>query len=226
MYNDSVMENHHAYISIGRKPEIIEEFNSYLEKNNFRSIGNPDYFLYEFETLNVDDARKISEYSNKKPFADKIIVGVFANFIGHEAQNVLLKALEEPAERVHFFLMIPELEILLPTVRSRLISINFNSNHSEPSLAVDDKDDFLRAGLEERLKILSGFLSHDSESKKSDLIVFINSLERRLSIKAKNDKNTQMALSELLHLKSFLFDRSPSIKMIAEYLALRLPMTK
>jgi DNA polymerase III delta prime subunit len=217
------MENHHAYLLIGRKPEVVGELSSYLEENGFKIVGNPDYALYEFETLGVDDARKLREYANKKPFGEKMIVAIVANFIGHEAQNALLKALEEPAENVSFFIVVPEIEILLPTVRSRLIQIS--------SLGVkndDNKDvlQFLKSSAEERLKILSGFLSHESESKKSDLITFINQIEGQLSTKAKNNKNIQKALLEILHLKTFLFDRSPSIKMIAEYLALQLPVVK
>ena len=45
-----------------------------------------------------------------------------------ESANALLKTLEEPGERIHFFIIVSSAEIVAPTLRSRLTVIDVSSS--------------------------------------------------------------------------------------------------
>ncbi|MEK7567798.1 MAG: hypothetical protein AAB513_02670 [Patescibacteria group bacterium] len=215
-------ENTHAYLILGNKSSVTA-LNKFLEKEwGFKISGNPDYYFFEYETLSIDDARKIKNIASTKPFGEKKIIILTTNFIGGEAQNAMLKTLEEPSADNFVFIIIRSEANLLPTVRSRLLKLDLSQNieHSVSNILVKD---FLKSKASDRLKILNSFLTHESETKKSDLISFLDEIERELSLKALEDIKIRENLTELLELKGYLSERSPSVKMIGEYLALKLP---
>lgn len=222
---EGITENQHAYIIEGERDISILALKEMLQtKWHVKTKGSPDIREEHFETFNIDDARKLKELAIMKPFEKKNVFILATNFIGHEAQNALLKLLEEPIANTYFFILIPNANSLLGTVRSRVATIKFEGTEKAE---LSNPKEFLKATQEERLKILSSFLSHDSQTKKSDLITFLNSLERELASgesTAKRQKETNIALEDIIHFKKYLFDRSPSVKMIGEYLALRLPI--
>lgn len=214
-------KNHHAYLLEGERKETLAGlFARIKEEWGIERKANPDFFVLESETLSIDEARALKESATTKPFLNKKIFVIAANFMGHEAQNALLKVFEEPASDTYFFVIVPNKEILLPTVRSRLLPISL----AERSKGVDSPEalKFLQSSPEGRLKILGGFLTQESETKKSDLIDFLSEVEKIMSADFRGRKSAA-ELEELLRLKKYLFDRSPSVKMIGEYLALRLP---
>lgn len=217
-------ENHQSYLIESEMNKGIIFVEEFLKMEwGIEKQGNPDFYFFEFETLSIDEARKIKAIASTKPFGEKKIIIISANFIGGEAQNALLKTFEEPNKDIYFFIIMPNTTSLLPTVKSRLMKISLLDSKRK----IDDKaKEFLKGGIDDRLKILSTFLSHESETKKSDLIKFLDNIEFELQNKYLNDTNVQRSLIELGNLKGYLYDRAPSVKMIAEYLALRLPVIK
>jgi DNA polymerase III delta prime subunit len=216
---------HHAYFIGGIRAHALRRITSFVEKNlRIKITGNPDFFLREYETFGIDDARELKERAGKRPLEEtkKIFIIAF-NFITSEAQNALLKMFEEPAEDTHFFIVAPVSAALLPTLRSRLSIL-------EPEVSKDELTEarkFLSGNLNLRLKIAEKFKDAENESKKSELLFLIDQLERFLSENNKSSEASQAdALKEMLALKKYLFGRSPSVKMIAEYLLLRLPKIK
>jgi DNA polymerase-3 subunit delta' len=75
----------------------------------------------------VEDVDRIEKWVLHPPFEStkKIIVIPKAETINLVAQNKLLKILEEPPEYLFFFLLSPTPDLLLPTIRSRCINVNF-----------------------------------------------------------------------------------------------------
>ena len=89
--------------------------------------------------------------------------------------------------------------------------------------------DFLRNSPKERLQIIAPIIEKDNETKKSELLVFLNTVEVLLAkenLDTVGNRRKVTALTELLLLKRFLFSRAPSLKMIAEYISLSLPEQK
>lgn len=218
--------SHQSYFIEGDKEGAVNYLRTLINENISEfSSNNPDFYIREFETLNIDDARELKNLLISKPFGKYKVIIISANFIGGEAQNALLKFLEEPGEGQYIFIQVPNASILIPTVRSRLIRINYSASNNELNKESKAKS-FLNSTAEERLKILSEFISHESETKKSDLILFIDEIEKNLSSNLEKKPENVTALNEVYKFKKFLYDRSPSIKMIAEHLAITLPMTK
>ena len=125
--------SHHAYLLIGAS-DTRDELISILEKKHtLIAQGNPDFYIRNFETLTIDDARELKVLHSSRPVgtAQKKIFVLTMNGITIEAQNALLKLLEEPAEYAHFFLIVPSAHLLLPTVKSRMLEITTGEGRRE-----------------------------------------------------------------------------------------------
>ena len=91
--------------------------------------SHPD--LLEFpkgKSLNVQDAKDIVLEASKKPMicSCKIIVIHNIDNSSEEAQNKLLKTIEEPPKNVYFLVSASSLNNVLPTIKSRLVKIEIN----------------------------------------------------------------------------------------------------
>jgi len=218
---DSITKIQHAYVVAGGGAEALVPIKAYLEKEwGVAFQGNPDVYYEKFETLGVDDARRLKALAETRAFGTEKFIFIEVKFLGIEAQNALLKTLEEPAEGTYLFLFVEQGDSVLPTILSRALLITIKTKEGGDTEATT----FLKSSPEVRLKYLSTLLSDESESKKSDLLTLLNNLELVLSQKKKT-KEVVAGLTELLLFKKYLFDRSPSIKMIAEFLALKIPVT-
>ncbi len=215
---------HHAYRLIGTKDDALLYLDNFLKQElRFESARNPDYHFFSSETLGIANTRELKEVATLKPYGDiSIIVSAFS-FISSEAQNALLKLLEEPASGTHLFLITNQELILLPTLSSRLQTVHIPQNTFGTRLARE----FLSAPIDKRLSLVAHFKDSEYENKKSELLNLISECERLLGREFRDGAHElRQSLSELLTLKQYLFDKAPSVKMIAEYLALRLPVKK
>lgn len=75
------------------------------------------------QSLSVDDAKQVIAESIKKPMicGTKIIIINDIDNSSEEAQNKLLKTLEEPPKNVIFLVSTTNLDKVLPTIKSRLV---------------------------------------------------------------------------------------------------------
>ncbi len=68
----------------------------------------------------IDNARELVRQTYQRPAnADQQLLIVITDFITHEAQNALLKALEEPPHSTLFLFVVPNDFVVLPTLASR-----------------------------------------------------------------------------------------------------------
>lgn len=216
--------NHHAYAVAGESGEVIPQILSALKKAaHFEPRGNPDFRSESFGVFGIDEARTLKEAAERKGVSGgKKIFIVSTRGITKEAQNALLKIFEEPPESTHFFLIVPALETLLPTLRSRLFVLRAAERVEETSSRAAV---FLNAAIPARLKTVQTLLksAEDDEGKK-DLISFLDELEQSL---ARHDRAAVVeALEEVLHAKRYSRDRAPSFKLLLEHLALVLPQLR
>ena len=107
--------------------------------------SHPDVKIFpEKGRLLVEDSKKIVEESFVRPiFADKKVI-IIQNLedATEEAQNKLLKSLEEPNDSVTYILTTASPEKVLPTIRSRCIKIQIppvKNSDIAPFLAGDEK---------------------------------------------------------------------------------------
>lgn len=91
---------------------------------------HPDLHFVQPEngSLRIDQVRALRQALALKPFAAEAKVAVIddAHLLTDEAQNALLKLLEEPSGRAVLVLIAPSAASLLPTVRSRCQTVRFH----------------------------------------------------------------------------------------------------
>jgi DNA polymerase III delta prime subunit len=213
---------HHAYLFAGKNDVLqvaLEDF--FIKSLLFPVQGNPDYWKESFESLGIDESRRIIEMHRGKPIAgEKRIFLIGAQNITREAQNALLKVLEEPVVATHFFFIVPSESILLPTVKSRMMSIRLiSSSHSEGEMYVDAKK-FLNASLKDRMKIAAMLAEEKNRSRVSE---FLDGLETSVVQRTSTDKNVQLFADAVLKVRNYSGDRGASTKMLLEHLALTVP---
>ncbi len=225
---------HHAYAVAGRAADTISELFAALETTGFKIRGNPDFRSESFDVFGVDEARALKEAAGRKAVSGgKKVFIVSARGITKEAQNALLKILEEPPADTHFFLAVPSLDIFLPTLRSRLLILHAKQGSGgAPSPRADA---FLASTIPARLKTVQALLKNaEEEAGKADLVAFLDEIEdslvRRLACapigRSRASRDRAMAagaLQTVLQVKKYSRDRAPSFKLLLEHVALVLP---
>ncbi len=111
---------HHAYILEGSESQLPKLLEFIEDLFNFSS-GHPDVFIHTADMFGVEDAQiLISKNSQKAVHGGEKIIITTLRSISHQAQNNLLKTLEEPSPGTYIFLISPSASIFLPTIRSRV----------------------------------------------------------------------------------------------------------
>jgi len=100
---------------------------------------NPDIRIIEIpndkKSIGIGDVRESTKYLDEKPFSGKhkLLVVNNANALTREAQNALLKTLEEPPSYVTILLLTKTLNDLLDTVVSRCKKVQLSIDRSDKS---------------------------------------------------------------------------------------------
>lgn len=186
--------------------------------------GNPDFISNLYENFTIDDARHIKNLHETKPIgvnSKKIFILFFQN-ITVEAQNALLKLLEEPAGYAHFFIVVPQAGLLLPTVRSRLYFLEYDRDVESNEVELTDLvTKFIKQNKAKRLEMVKKICDDISKDKisKHYAILFVQRLEEILHNENKLVANAKK-LENISIVNRYINDRAPSLKMLLEYLAL------
>ncbi len=224
--------SHHAYCLVGGS-SVKTELISMLEKAfKIKTRGNPDFFHYDYETFTIDDARAIKSLAITRPVTDldgKKMFVLQMNGVTIEAQNALLKLLEEPPEYAHFFLVIPSAHLLLPTVRSRMAVIDVNENAKNgvssghgihDAALLKSVENFVTSSKQGKLDIVKALMDDISKEKrpKQDAVDLINAIQE--TIHNGGVKKNAKALEAIETARTYMNDRAPSLKMLLEFVAM------
>lgn len=113
----------------------------------FDSSNNPDYFEIEPDgnSLKISQIREMLENIYQKPIISnkKVFIINDCEKMTKEAQNSLLKTLEEPPEYIVIILITSNENMILNTVKSRCIKIKFDNltNYEMQKYIEKDKDE-------------------------------------------------------------------------------------
>lgn len=223
--------SHHAYYLIG-SDSVRADLLSVLDKtHDIQAQANPDFFQRSYETFVIDDAREVKTFHGMRPVthAGKKVFILQMNGITIEAQNALLKLLEEPAEYAHFFIVIPSTHLLLPTVKSRMRFIGDETEGksgemsrariSSELLATAQK--LIKLSKAKRLDEVKKLIDDISKEKKTkqDAIDLLNAIQTVI-YEEKGVKEGKSALETIELARNYIHDRAPSVKMLLEYVML------
>lgn len=188
---------------------------------NFSFVGNPDFWQAEFQTLGIEEARAIREEALREPLgAGRKIFFILFWSATREAQNALLKTFEEPAPGRHFFLFVPSADILLPTLRSRLLIISGRPPSSSAALAAARS--FLAQSAGGRFREVDRLLKEAEERGGAVIAAVLDGLERSLA-SGPLTRAAADGLAELFFCRRYARDRAASFKLVLSHLALVLP---
>jgi hypothetical protein len=172
---------------------------------------NIDVLHYYGERMGIDEVRALIAEAYKTPLVrnDRVFVLAYTLYT-EDAQNALLKLLEEPPRTARFYVVTNRPDILLPTLRSRLVGGDVETYHSSY-----DHRDFLHLTHNERLTRIAEHAKEKDEAWFLSLIEFFES-------EAEQRKDPTLIRS-LLELKPYFHMPGASRKMILEHLALLFP---
>ena len=220
--------NHHAYFVAGDSKEGIGRALAFGERElGLSASGNPDVVVLRYSLFPVDEARKVHDVVHRMPTkGDKKLIVIAASRIFHEAQNALLKVFEEPPEGAYIVLVISSEGVLIPTLRSRLLSLEGKKNTNTDSEFVQA---FLAAAGEEREKIIAKLLdraksdkAEDKQQARNDALALANGLAKAAYAK-KEEPEMQALLRDLNRFIPILHERSAPLKLILEHLLVVIP---
>jgi DNA polymerase III delta prime subunit len=203
---------HHAYVIEGEESLVLPKLEDFFVSDGIMLRGNPDYHVTLSEQFLIDDANKLIADAHLRSVGEKKIFIHSFGFITHEAQNALLKLFEEPPQGTHFFLIVPTVSLLLPTVRSRMQVIKASKDIEANETALSKQvQTFLNANKADRMVLVK-----DIAADRSRAALFFDALEHAL---VKRTKSTE-TLEALYQAKNYIRDRGASPKILLEYLAL------
>lgn len=180
----------------------------------FDSNNNPDFFLIEPDgnSIKIDQIRQMQKSVLEKPIESSKKVYIIDNchLMTKEAQNCMLKTLEEPQEYIVIILISSNENSILPTVKSRCTKIYFKE--------LDDSEIFKYIGnnyegtlLENDLiKLCGGSIA------KADFIVnkvqLLNQIKDFILAIERTNKLVFMQKNQLL------YDNKEDINLILDYI--------
>lgn len=241
---------HHAYVIESSKEEGLRAVRGLIEEFGIAIRGNPDFHEHVVDAFLLEHAELLrSEQSYFGAEGARKIFLVAFNTMLSEAQNALLKTLEEPTEGTHFFFVTETREHLLPTFLSRVQVIARQSLVPSPQSLVNNAGEkFLRATVSERMEMITPMTKAKDDDKpkaREDARAFLESLERAIYQKFSGSTRSGLkevsprpdlvlqtglssteavsALENVILAKRHLSGRSPSLKLLLEHLALTAP---
>ncbi len=159
------------------KDLTIEELKNFLESNvgikGFNSINMYEIAPIKSNSINISQVKEISQWINLKNKDTKFVVIRSAENLTMEAQNSLLKNLEEPNENTLFILISINSEIILETIKSRCLIFNLNnaSRDEENNPYKEIAEKFYKADYLERLKIVEKLLKdYDNRDEIANIV--------------------------------------------------------
>jgi hypothetical protein len=223
---------HHAVLIEGAGEQALVKVRDFVAQElEIAMLGNPDVFVFESDSLGIDEARELRRRQEMRAFGSttlttggpplKIFI-VVVQTVTSEAQNALLKTLEEPTVGTHLFFIVPHAEALLPTLRSRMTIVQIPEVRKQSDASNLAKTFLDAQTIAQRMRLLKPIL--DAKDK-AEAVRFFDALIRLLrNANTLTSEGTPQTLTELLRFRGYLAGRSPSVKLILEHVVGMVPM--
>lgn len=221
---------YHSYVIEGEPETTGADLLKFLEARGEAEIKSPDVLFQVYESFTMDDSGEIKDWHSRLGIGkSKKICIIATKFINREAEQALLKIIEEPAINTHFFIIVPDTSLLLDTILSRvhIIKTEEMANKNDIDIKKDVRD-FMSSSPKSRIDKVALIIKENKDEDNSGQLryyatTFVNELESIIYQKFKkdrNDKKIQFILSELQKSRGYLSTPGASVKMILEHLAL------
>jgi len=218
LYHSYVIEGDHTFAT-----ELLR----FLEIRGEIVKQSQDVMYQNYDSFTMEDSHEIKNWHSMLGVTTgKKICIISARFINREAEQALLKIIEEPAINTHIFIIIPDSSLLQRTIISRVHVIKIDQTQSKA--LIDEITEFLKSKPNKRIEIITKIIKENKDENNSGQLRFyatsfvnqIESLMHKKFIDNKKDKNIKFILEELQKSRTYLSTPGASVKMILEHLAL------
>lgn len=218
---------YHSYVIEGDGNVIVKELLGFLEARGDIEKNSSDVLSQFYESFTMEDSEYIKDWHSKLGITDgKRICIIATKFINREAEQTLLKIIEEPLSNTHFFIIVPDASVLLPTIISRTHTIKIEPQDNK--LLQKEVISFLKLSPKERIDTVALMIKNNKDEENSGQLryyatSFVNELESIFYQKWKidrSDTNTQFILEELQKARGYLSTPGAGVKMILEHISL------
>lgn len=227
--------NHHAYYLEG-PTELLPEVEAQARAALGFEQNSPDVYAQAYEKFGIEDARALRARAALHGTTGRALFMVATASLQSEAQQALLKVLEEPSPGTTLVFIVPH-GTLLPTVRSRCLPFPLSTAQKrggqqsvEHSNILKNVSMFLGASAKERSAYIAEMLE-DDEGERERVRTFLHALEGELYAAFRKEgasvptrERLARGLEDTGRFRAYLGDRAPSLKMMLEHLAATLPV--
>ncbi len=202
------MPVHHALLEITpQRSEAIFRFKT-------TAAPTVEVIVYEVESLTIEDVRYLITLAYQTPgsYSSRTIV-IAARVINREAQHALLKVLEEPPKTTAFYIILPSIASVLPTVLSRVLVVAGDmAGESQYPLFIT----FIKSTITVRLEMIADIGKRKADQDYDALYDGLVAYTREVTKPA--------VLTAIESALRYLRQKGAAKKMIWEHLALTLPV--
>lgn len=208
----NINDFHHTNVVLGQE-QSTKLLKSKLQEFGFKIQANVDFKEENLESFGIDEARDLSLWVSLKPIDNnpKIII-IISKVITIEAQNALLKTLEEPYPNVYFFFILPSTKTLLDTFLSRVFIYADEVDEKDPQTKL-----FLESSTKEKFEFIKKYAKKDEKQTLKNVAINIEK-----NIKKSIEQKETEKIKKILLAKKMALARGSSPKMILEWLSLYL----
>jgi len=211
--------NFKTYLIYGKNSEARKEKINSIFPENFKPNNNPDFLEIKLsekkKSIGIDEVKILGQFLQTKPISHRVKIALIsdANSLTTEAQNSLLKILEEHTNSSIIILEDNFTNFILPTIISRCIlekvtsQTTFNTQAPENfwELSISQKLDFFetinKKDKDEVIQILNSTLIYLKEDKyqifKEINLNNINIVSQTCENLEKYNLNTRLVLENL-----------------------------
>ena len=212
-----------SYILIAKDQKNREE---YIEKFCLKNKISPfDQMVISSETpsIGIEVIRDMQKHVFFKPVKGekRIIIFENAHTLTIEAQNALLKVLEEPPIHTYFFLSAATDASFLPTIFSRCRKIHLEEEKTE--ISEEEKKEFLdtyRALSQDNISFklsLAETLSADKEKAREYLVALITLLHEKLLKTPEESRKVANVIEKLQGAYTLIQTTNVNLRLLLEH---------
>jgi DNA polymerase III delta prime subunit len=208
---------HHAYLIKKLRDAEIEEVIKEIKGTLGKKLRSEDVFEEKIENLGIEDSRKLKERAQITALGEYKLFFLKISSMTREAENSLLKLLEEPPANSHFFIFAKSIN-LSKILLSRIVVIEGELDSSNTEVKK-----ILEATIGEKIELAKKIADRVKEAESKDEIMdLLNTLEKEIVKKIGLTSKSSLVLKEVEEGKNFLKDKSASSKMILENIFIKI----
>ncbi len=214
-----------------QEEETIKLLNRYLSctvKNVQEVCNSPDFHILqpeERESITIEQCKKLQRDIMYKPFQEKNQFGIILNaqLMTTEAQNSLLKTLEEKNENTILILTVNNERGVLETILSRCTRIYPKAEKLEQiPEEFCNENDFINKPVYEKIQYVEEILKEDRVEEFLNNLTLFFKTEYTKKIEAELNHEKEMEILKILNDIRFKISKNVNKKIALEFLCFKL----